>query len=217
MDVKFVRLENVYYLTDEEIHRLYKQIADNYFYDDLYCTIFKSETSRKWALPYLFRHYIKAIRPFCHFVADSSDLNSVMVVYDSSLDTSILMRLRYVLFIFSLIPLAFGVHSISSIHHAIDCIDMFLSFWMKDFVSADYYSVDLFYTKREARHAGYGTKVIESVIQNAKLNHFDVALETHRSDHVSIYEKFGFRLMGNITHEEYNVSKYCMLLKTSEG
>lgn len=211
-----MKLENVYYLSDEEIFKLYLDVADNYFYDDLYRTIFKSETSRKWALPYLFRHYIRAIRPFCHIIADSEDMNSIMVLYDSSLEIKGFFVFRYFLFFFSLIPVAIGVHSIRSIHHAIDCMDMFLSRWMKDFVSDNYYSVDLFFTKRDVRNAGHGKALLDAVVENAKLNHFDIALEAHREDHVQLYENAGFRLMGHITHEEYHLNKYCMLLKASE-
>lgn len=211
-----MKLENVYYLSDEEIYRLYVDVADNYFYDDLYVTIFKSEATRKWALPYLFRHYIRAIRPFCHFIADSEEMNSIMVVYDSSLEIKGIAVLRFLLFFFSLIPVAIGVHSIQSIHHAIECMDMFLSRWIKDFVSNDYYSVDLFFTKRNMRNEGHGKQLLEAVVNNASLNHFDIALETHREDHVTIYEKVGFHLMGHITHEEYHLNKYCMLLKASE-
>ena len=211
-----VNLEGVYYLNTQEIKTIYREFALNFFDDDLYSTIFPSTSSRQWALPYLFRHYLKAIGPYCHFIADSEDLNCVVMVYDSTKGNQAVYKLRFFIMAIAMIPVAFGVQSIKNLRHAYDCLDMFSSKWTKEFVNGDYYHLDLIYTKKEKRNQGLAQQLIKKIIDDAQAKSFDLTLETHHKDNLYLYDKLGFHLMGTITHEEYGLAQYCMLLKASE-
>ena len=79
-------LSEFYLMNDEQIASLHEQLAENFYDDDLYKTVFMDDRTRLKTLRYLFRHYVKALKPYCHFLADSAECRSVMVVWDSTLE-----------------------------------------------------------------------------------------------------------------------------------
>ena len=64
-------LSEFYLMNDEQIASLHEQLAENFYDDDLYKTVFMDDRTRLKTLRYLFRHYVKALKPYCHFLADS--------------------------------------------------------------------------------------------------------------------------------------------------
>ena len=74
-------LSEFYLMNDEQIASLHEQLAENFYDDDLYKTVFMDDRTRLKTLRYLFRHYVKALKPYCHFLADSAECRSVMVVW----------------------------------------------------------------------------------------------------------------------------------------
>ncbi len=71
-------------------------------------------------------------------------------------------------------------------------------------------------TDKAMRHHGLAGHLLQEVKQEAIKEHRDITLETHHKDNLPLYEQIGFHLMSTITHEEYDLTQYCMLLRTSE-
>lgn len=208
--------QNLYHLTDDEVRQLDQQLSKNFMNDELYCTVFPDERKRQYVLQYFFRHYIKCIKPNCHFLADSPEMNSVMIVYDTSLEDTLGYYLRMMWMNIKFIPMMIGLGSISSIKRVIHCYDMFTSRWVKQFVRGDAFHLDLFYTNEEARGKGLGTYMLEQLQSEAKRLSFDITMETHHADNLSLYEKNGFKQMLVITQEEYQLKQYCLLQRNKE-
>ena len=87
-------LSEFYLMNDEQIASLHTQLAENFYDDDLYKTVFMDDRTRLKTLRYLFRHYVKALQPYCHFLADSAECRSVMVVWDSTLERPLQYHLQ---------------------------------------------------------------------------------------------------------------------------
>ena len=73
-------LSEFYLMNDEQIASLHEQLAENFYDDDLYKTVFMDDRTRLKTLRYLFRHYVKALKPYCHFLADSAECRSDRVI-----------------------------------------------------------------------------------------------------------------------------------------
>ena len=131
-------LSEFYLMNDEQIASLHEQLAENFYDDDLYKTVFMDDRTRLKTLRYLFRHYVKALKPYCHFLADSAECRSVMVVWDSTLEQPLQYHLQLLWLNLKMIPMLAGLRSVKSIRHVIECWDMFTSRWIQEFVQGDY-------------------------------------------------------------------------------
>lgn len=205
----------IYELSDFEIATIYQEMAENFYDDELYKTIFPNETSRKRLVKYFFKHYLAAIRSNSHFIADSKEKKCVAVVYDSRLEVSWKYHLRLLLLNIKMIPMLLSLFSFQSIWHVIKCWDMFTSRWVKEFVNKDSYHVDMLYTKKETRRQGLAMHMLEIICEDAKEQRMDVTIETHHEGNLSMYERSGFKLMSVITHETYDLKQYCMLIRNN--
>lgn len=203
----------LYELSDYEIANLYKEMAENFYEDELYKTVFPYTKSRRRLVKYFFKHYLAAIRPYAHFVADDKALHSVMVVYDASLEIGWKYHIRLCLLNMKMVPMLISTHSFQVIWHVIKCWDMFTSRWVKEFVTHESYHIDLMYTKEAYRHQGLAKMLITKVCEEAKEKGFDVTLETHHKDNLALYEETGFKLMSVITHDNYDLKQYCLLIR----
>ena len=203
----------LYEINDYEIANLYKEKAENFYEDELYKTVFPYKKSRRRLVKYFFKHYLAAIRPYSHFIADSKELHSVMVVYDTSLENAWKYHLRLFSLNMKMIPMLISTHSFQVIWHVIKCWDMFTSRWVKEFVTHESYHIDLMYTKKEDRKQGLAKMLITRVCEDAKEKGFDVTMETHHKDNLALYEETGFKLMSVITHDNYDLKQYCLLIR----
>lgn len=208
---EYMALENLYALNKSEIALIYKDLADNFYNDELYMTIFPSEKYRKQALEVFFKEYIKAISPYCTFYADSVQRLSVMVVYDSRTYSKLSyfrhmasMNLR-LLKLFSVEP--------SALFNAMKCWDMFTSRWVKNFVNKEYFHLDLLFTNKNFRMQGLASKMLIELVRDAQNLNMDITMETHNKDNLPYYQQFGFILMNTITDPNYNLKEYCMMIR----
>lgn len=211
-----MELSNVYLMKEEEVHALHHELATNFFDDDLYCAVFPDEKTRMNILKYMFKHYVHAIAPYCHFVADSENLDSVMVVYDTTKEIAWKYHMRLAWLNMKMIPMVLNLRSWSRIKHVIDCWDMFTSRWVSQFVTKDYYHVDMLFTKSEHRGKGYAQKLLVALCAQGQKDGIDITIETHHKENLTLYEKMGFVLMSKISHDQHNLKQYCLLIRNSE-
>ena len=193
-------LSEFYLMNDEQIASLHEQLAENFYDDDLYKTVFMDDRTRLKTLRYLFRHYVKALKPYCHFLADSAECRSVMVVWDSTLEQPLQYHLQLLWLNLKMIPMLAGLRSVKSIRHVIECWDMFTSRWIQEFVQGDYLHLDLFFTAKE-------------LLVHAQEIGKDVTMETHHAENLSLYYRAGFVLMSEITHPDHDIHQYNLMRK----
>lgn len=203
-------LENLYQCTQEEMHDLPQRLAEAFYDDDLYQVAFPQKEKRMKCLIYFFRHYLTAIAPECIFLADSKELNTVMVIYDSrkyqkrqNVKRLLNMNLKFLKFLPMLGPSAFI--------HLIREWDMFTSRWLNDFERGEYFHLDLIFTRPENRHQGIAEQMIRELIDEGNIMFMDITVETHHKENAIWYEKLGFVLMNTIVNEDNNLHQYCLI------
>ena len=206
-------LSEFYLMNDEQIASLHEQLAENFYDDDLYKTVFMDDRTRLKTLRYLFRHYVKALKPYCHFLADSAERRSVMVVWDSTLEQPLQYHLQLLWLNLKMIPMLAGLRSVKSIRHVIECWDMFTSRWIQEFVQGDYLHLDLFFTAKELRGTGIGSAMLKALLVHAQEIGKDVTMETHHAESLSLYYRAGFVLMSEITHPDHDIHQYNLMRK----
>lgn len=209
-------LETLYHLTQHEIDKLHEDMATHFLDDDLYRTVFTDDKKRERVLRYFFRHYLKCIASNCHFVADSKELNSVMVVYDSSLEDPLLYHIRLLWMNIKMLPLLGMLGSWKNVLHVLSCWDMFTSRWTKNFIHGFSFHADLIFTREQCRGQGLATTMLQALREEANQRHWDITMETHHEDNIPLYKRCGFAIMLEITHEEYQLKQYCLLQRNSE-
>lgn len=209
-------LNKLYHLKEHEIDDLYRMFAECFKDDDLYHAIYEDDRKRSIFLKHFFRNYIQLIRKYCYFVADSPALNSVMVVFDSTKENH-----RYFLKALwmnvKMLYVLIRLHSWQGIRHLMECWDMFTSRWLNDIVTTDYLHMDLLCTKESVRGQGFGSRMIEHLMKEARERGCDITMETHHSDNLKLYEKEGFKLISTISREQYHLKQYNLLYRVERG
>lgn len=203
-------LENLYRCSEDELLDLPQRLAEAFFDDDLYIVAFPNEQKRMDAMVYFFQHYLKAIAPDSVFLADSQELNTIMVVYDSRryqkkayMKRLLHMNLKFLHFI----PMLGIAQCITLVKEW----DMFSSRWLKDFERGAYFHLDLIITRKEKRHQGIAQWMIKELIDEGDIMSMDITVETHQKEHALWYEKLGFVLMNTIVNEENHLHQYCLI------
>ena len=208
-------LENLHRCTQAEIDQLYLELTTIFFDDPLYTTAFPDEEKRRVCMELFFQQYIRAIAPFCLFLADSEAMQSVMVIYDSR-------RHRSVAYIWNMIKM--NTHFLRFLallgwkqsFQLLKEWDMFTSRWTKDFVAQAYFHLDLVYTKQSAQHQGIATYMVKELLDEAGIMDMDVTVETHELANKKWYESLGFVLMNTIMDERQGLKQYCMLIRNQK-
>lgn len=200
-----------YALSKPEIAELHEFLAAGFYEDRLYEVAFPNQHTRMAVMLRYFQLYIKAIAPYCHMIADSSAMHSILVAYDSRLWRAASYTWSMVRLNTGLLSLITKFKSAEDTFHALHCYDMFTSAWVKDFKMRQYYHLDLLCTRQDSRRMGYARKLVEELITHADEEQMDITLETHELSNVVYYERLGFALVKTITHDEFNISQYCML------
>lgn len=204
-------LENLYALNPSEIALIYKDLAENFYDDELYATVFPDEEYRMQALEIFFKEYIRGMMPYCTFYADSAQRISVMVVFDSRkcqqfsyMRRMAGMNLRMTK-LFNADPVA--------LFRAVKYWDMFTSRWTRNFVNKDYFHLDLLYTKKNFRMQGLASRMLIELIRDAQHLEMDVTMETNAKDNLMYYQQFGFVLMNTISLTDVNLKQYCLMIR----
>lgn len=210
-------LSDLYLMNDEEITDIHKQMAKNFYNDDLYCMVFPDEKKRLENLTYFFKHYLHMIEPYSLFLADSKELHSVMVIFDSASEDAFAYVFRVLWMVIKMIPMMIRQRSWATIKQSIACWEMFTSRWVREFATKEYYHLDLLYTQEEYRKEGTAMKMIQSLHEEAVLRNHDISMETHHAENLSLYEKAGFALMSKITLPNNDITQYNLLLRIERG
>lgn len=207
--------DTLYHLSEGQIQNVYKQFSISFQEDDLYIALYPDEKQRAKFLRFFFQHYIKLIAPYCHFVGDSSACHSVMIVFDSTLETKFYI-FRALWFNIKVIAYLLCLRSMQGIQAMFQLWDMFTSQWTKDFVSEEYYHMDLIYTKQDMQGQGLATNLMETLLLESRLIKRDVTMETHHKENLKLYENIGFTCMSTMSKEPYHVCQYNMLYRVKE-
>ncbi len=205
-------LENLYQCTMKDLTDLPQRMAEAFQDHPLFFIAFPKAETRHECLVYFFEQYLSAIAPDSMFLADSEELNTIMIVCDSRryehrqyLRRLAKMNLKFLYFIPRL-----------GIRHCISLIrnwDMFSSRWLKDFERDKFFHLDGIFTRKEMRGQGKGEAMIRELLDEGEIMDMDISAEAHEKRTALWLEKMGFVLMNTIVDEESDLYQYCLIAR----
>ena len=186
-------LENLYQCTPSQLQTLPEKLADAFYNSPLFQIAFPNEKQRKECMVFYFKQYLYTIAPEALFLADSEEMNTIMIVCDSRRFNQkeyykrlCKMNLRFVRFVRKL-----GLkHCIYLIKHW----DMFSSRWMKDFERSEHFHLDMMITDAGQRHQGNAERMVRELIDEGDIMNMDVSAEVYQKKTALWLEKLGFVL-----------------------
>lgn len=205
-------LENLYQCTKDELTDLPQRLADVFLDNPLFLIAFPKEATRRECLVYFFEQYLTAIAPDSMFLADSKELNTIMIVCDSRryehrryLQRLAKMNLKFVHFI----PLLGISHCFSLIRNW----DIFSSRWLKDFERDKFFHLDMIFTRKELWGQGRGEAMIRELLDEGDIMDMDISVEAYQKNTALWLEKMGFVLMNTIVDEDNDLYQYCLIAR----
>lgn len=204
---------NLYRVQREDLEKLQRLLTVCFAQDPLYHALIPDSETREKLLPELFSCDLTEFFETCEIYADSSELNSILVVSDESEHYHLL-------------------HHCMSELRAVFRTDGWLiredpslkTFWNfvqgKDYLNSSW-TDQLHQTKRLHviylavsplhRHQGLAELLMNEVIDYAQRHKMMISLETHNPGNVPIYEHFGFKVYGVVEKPHFNLKQYCMI------
>lgn len=208
--VKPMALENLYQLSEEQCRRLPRQLSEAFFAHPLFCASFPDETTRKECIAFFMTHYLQMLKPYAMFLADSEEMNAVMVVYDSrrferKAYWQALLRMDLkLLYIVRLL----GIRR--SIRFAMDW-DAFSKRWVRYFERNAYFHLELLYAKEEKKNTL--VNVLGELIDEGDIMDMNISVKASDKESALWYERMGFVLMNTIVDEESGLHQYCLIAR----
>ena len=149
-------------------------------------------------MPELFTCDLTEFFETCEIYADSSELNSILVVSDGTEHEAALHNLM--VDFFALLKtdgyLIKEDPSLATLRKFIQGKDYLNSSWTSQLHTAERLHVIYLAVAPKMQHHGLAEKLMDEVIDYADRHKLMISLETHNPANVSMYEKFGFKDKG---------------------
>ena len=182
---------NLYRVKEEDLDKLIRILTVCFSEDPLYHALIPDRDTRERLMPELFTCDLTEFFETCEIYADSSELNSILVVSDGTEHEAALHNLM--VDFFALLKtdgyLIKEDPSLATLRKFIQGKDYLNSSWTSQLAE----------------------KLMDEVIDYADRHKLMISLETHNPANVSMYEKFGFKLYGIVQKKGFDLKQYCMI------
>ena len=190
---------NLYRVKEEDLDRLIRILTVCFSEDPLYHALIPDRDTRERLMPELFTCDLTEFFETCEIYADSSELNSILVVSDGTEHEAALHNLMVDFFAL----LKTDGYLIKE--------DPSLATVRKFIHTAERLHVVYLAVAPKMQHHGLAEKLMDEVIDYADRHKLMISLETHNPANVSMYEKFGFKLYGIVQKKGFDLKQYCMI------
>ena len=205
--------EKLYRVQEEDLSKLEELLCRSFAADPLYVELIPDEEVRTRLMPELFECDLEEFFETCEIYADSSELNSILVVSDGTEHDAALHNLL-VDFFAVLKTDSYLIKedpSLATLWKFIQGKDYLNSSWTSQLHSNQRLHVIYLAVAPKAQHHGLAEKLMDEVIDYAYKNKLMISLETHNPANVAMYEKFGFQLYGVVQKKGFHLKQYCMI------
>ena len=189
---------NLYRVKEEDLDRLIRILTVCFSEDPLYHALIPDRDTRERLMPELFTCDLTEFFETCEIYADSSELNSILVVSDGTEHEAALHNLM-------------EDPSLATLRKFIQGKDYLNSSWTSQLHTAERLHVIYLAVAPKMQHHGLAEKLMDEVIDYADRHKLMISLETHNPANVSMYEKFGFKLYGIVQKKGFDLKQYCMI------
>ena len=204
---------NLYRVKEEDLDKLIRILTVCFSEDPLYHALIPDRDTRERLMPELFTCDLTEFFETCEIYADSSELNSILVVSDGTEHEAALHNLM--VDFFALLKtdgyLIKEDPSLATLRKFIQGKDYLNSSWTSQLHTAKRLHVIYLAVAPKMQHHGLAEKLMDEVIDYADRHKLMISLETHNPANVSMYEKFGFKLYGIVQKKGFDLKQYCMI------
>ena len=205
--------ERLYQVQKEDLPKLENLLTQCFREDPLYHSLIPNKDVRERLMPELFTCDLTEFFETCEIYADSSELNSILVVSDGTEHEAALHNLM--VDFFALLKtdgyLIKEDPSLATLRKFIQGKDYLNSSWTSQLHTAERLHVIYLAVAPKMQHHGLAEKLMDEVIDYADRHKLMISLETHNPANVSMYEKFGFKLYGIVQKKGFDLKQYCMI------
>lgn len=198
---------------EEDLEKLIRLLTVCFAEDPLYQALIPDKETRERLMPELFSCDLTEFFETCEIYADSSELNSILVVSDGTEHDAALHNLLVDFFVVLKTDsyLIKEDPSLATLWKFIQGKDYLNSSWTSQLHSNQRLHVIYLAVAPKAQHHGLAEKLMDEVIDYAYKNKLMISLETHNPANVAMYEKFGFQLYGVVQKKGFHLKQYCMI------
>ena len=200
-------------IKEEDLDKLIRILTVCFSEDPLYHALIPDRDTRERLMPELFTCDLTEFFETCEIYADSSELNSILVVSDGTEHEAALHNLM--VDFFALLKtdgyLIKEDTSLATLRKFIQGKDYLNSSWTSQLHTAERLHVIYLAVAPKMQHHGLAEKLMDEVIDYADRHKLMISLETHNPANVSMYEKFGFKLYGIVQKKGFDLKQYCMI------
>lgn len=202
----------MYRVQKEDVDKLKQLLTECFARDPLYCKLIPDADTRKRLLPELFECDMEEFFETCEIYADSSDLNSILVVDDESEPYS---SLHYYLTEAAATLRTDGYlikedPSLKTFWNFFQGRDYLNSRWTDQLHQEERLHIIYLAVRPSVQHRGISSALLREAINYADSHRLMISLETHNEKNVAFYQHFGFKLFG-IVEKHFNLKQYCMI------
>lgn len=196
--IKYFKNKGLYIVQGNDISRLIEVMSESFTGYPLIRHFFGSDD--KNSAQAFMKVCLKALGNNCITIADSEQINSALCLYGSEMGEPSLFEL-----------IKYGVVFLKNpgIKQTIIMLKYFISMdrIIKKYRSDQDIYIYMFGTHPALQKQGYGSRLMQAVLEYARENSLGVYLETNSAVNCDIYEKFGFKLMETCDIKDENSIK----------
>lgn len=205
--------QKLYRVQPEDLEALKRLLTVCFAKDPLYSSLIPEKETRDRLLPELFSCDLTEFFETCEIYADSSELNSILVVSDESEPYHVL---QYCMSELKAVIRTDGWliredPTLKTFWNFVQGRDYLNSRWTDQLHQARRLHVIYLAVEPKHQHQGLGEFLMNEVISYAEDHRMMISLETHNPANVPIYEHFGFKVYGVLEKPHFDLKQYCMI------
>ena len=203
---------NLYRVKEEDLDKLIRILTVCFSDDPLYHALIPDRDTRERRMPELFTCDLTEFFETCEIYADSSELNSILVVSDGTEHEAALHNLM--VDFFALLKtdgyLIKEDPSLETLRKFIQGKDYLNSSWTDQLHQNQRLHIIYLAVDPTMQHHGIAAELLEEAIDYAQKHKLMISLETHNPKNVEFYEKFGFKVYG-VMEKNFPLKQYCLI------
>ena len=204
--------QNLYRVKEEDLDKLIRILTVCFSEDPLYHALIPDRDTRERLMPELFTCDLTEFFETCEIYADSSELNSILVVSDGTEHEAALHNLM--VDFFALLKtdgyLIKEDPSLKTFRNFMKGEDYLNSSWTDQLHQDRRLHIIYLAVDPSMQHHGIAAELLEEAIGYAQKHKLMISLETHNPKNVEFYEKFGFKVYG-VMEKNFPLKQYCLI------
>lgn len=209
--------DKLYRVTKEDFPRLQSMLTKCFAEDPLYCALIPQKELREKLMPQLFKFDLEEMFSTCEIFADSSELNSILVVSDE--------HEPYNHVVYHLVEMMSELKTDECLIKEDPSFKTFMKFaegkeylnseWTDELDQLNRIHIIYLAVDPAMQHHEIASHLLKEVISYAETNKLMLSLETHNEKNIDFYKHFGFEVY-KVIERHFGLKQYCLVKKNEQ-